>query len=249
MIPKHSVALMAVAAAGLMPAQTPILSLTATTDNVVGAHDSIRIDVLRWSTDAERDQLLSAWTRPRGPVTGGRGRGGRGAGGRGVAADPAPDPAAVGDAPGRAGGSGAGGRGGGRGAGRASAPEGPPPTPENSLKAALTNAPIVGHLWSSEVAGYSLRSAVRLAEPDGEERILLLTDRRLGAWNDLWKPVGSDMVTNYEFSVIELRLNSKGEGEGKISLTGKVAPDGAAKTLALENYGAVPVVFKNVRRK
>ena len=243
----HSVALMAVAAAALMPAQTPVLSLTATTDNVVGAHDSIRIDVLRWSTDAERDQLLSAWTQPHAPVTAGRGRGGRGAGGRAAGADPAPDPAAVGNAPGPTGGRGSGR--GGRGAGRASAPEGPPPTPENSLKAALTNAPIVGHLWSSEVAGYSLRSAVRLAEPDGGERILLLTDRRLGAWNDLWKPVGSDTVTNYEFSVIELHLNSKGEGEGKISLAGKVAPDGAAKTLALENYGAVPVVLKNVRRR
>lgn len=247
MIRMHSVAFMAVAAAALMQAQTPVLSLTATTDNVVGAHDSIRIDVLRWSTDAERDQLLSAWTRPRAPVTAGRGRGGRGAGGRAPGADPAPDPAAVGNAPGPAGGRGSGR--GGRGAGRASAPQGPPPTPENSLKAALTNAPIVGHLWSSEVAGYSLRSAVRLAEPDGGERILLLTDRRLGAWNDLWKPVGSDSVTNYEFSVIELHLNSKGEGEGKISLAGKVAPDGAAKTLALESYGAVPVVLKNVRRK
>ena len=55
--------------------------------------------------------------------------------------------------------------------------------------------------------------------------------------------------TNYEFSLIELHLNSKGEGEGKISLTGKVAADSAAKTIALENYGASPVVFKNVKRQ
>jgi hypothetical protein len=107
----------------------------------------------------------------------------------------------------------------------------------------------VGHLWSSEVAGYALRSAVRIAEPDGSERILLITDRRLGAWNDLWKPIGTDAVSNYEFSVVELRLNSKGEGEGKVSLIGKVAADNAAKILDLENYGASPVVLKNVRRK
>jgi hypothetical protein len=117
------------------------------------------------------------------------------------------------------------------------------------LTGALGNAPTVGRLWSSEVAGYSVRCAVKLTEPDGNERILLITDRRLGAYNDLWKPAGPDAANNYEFSVIELRLNSKGEGEGKASLTGKVALDSAAKTIGLENYGALPVIFKNVRRK
>ena len=52
-------------AATLAAAQTPILSLTATTDHVSGANDSIRIDVLRWSTDAERDQLLARSRSPR----------------------------------------------------------------------------------------------------------------------------------------------------------------------------------------
>jgi hypothetical protein len=117
------------------------------------------------------------------------------------------------------------------------------------LKAALGIAPIVGHLWSSEVAGYSLRSASKISEPNGGERILLITDRRLGAWNDLWAPAGTDAANSYEFSVIELRLNTKGEGEGKVSLTGKVAVDGAAKAIAPENYDALAVVLKNVRRK
>ena len=39
----------------------PVLSLTATTANVAGAPDAIRIDFLRWSTDAEREKLMSAW--------------------------------------------------------------------------------------------------------------------------------------------------------------------------------------------
>jgi hypothetical protein len=117
------------------------------------------------------------------------------------------------------------------------------------LKTALDKTPTVGYLWSSEVAGYSLRYAVRLPEQDGGERILLVTDRRLGAANDLWKPVGPGTPTNYEFSLVELHVNSKGEGEGKISLTGKVAADTAAKAIALENYGALPVVLKNVKRQ
>jgi len=244
-------------------AQTPTssMSFTATTSNVAGAPDSIKINLFRWSTDAERDQLASAWTNPAAPAPagrGGRGGGGRGAGGRGAAAatdpslaDPdAPQSDGANPAPAATPAAGRGGRGGGRGGrgGGASAPE-VPITPEGSLTAALEKAPTVGHLWSSEVAGYSIRCAVRLTEPDGSERILFITDRRLGAFNDLWKPAGSDPATNYEFSVVELRLNSKGEGEGKASLTGKVALDSAAKTIGLENYGALPVIFKNVRRK
>jgi len=69
-----------VVAAALAAAQTPIRSFTATTDHVSGANDSIRIDVLRWSTDAERDDLLGAWnlTAPAVPVGGRGGRGARG---------------------------------------------------------------------------------------------------------------------------------------------------------------------------
>ena len=244
------VTLLVAAISGLASAQTPVLSLTATTDNVSGAPDTIRIDVLRWSTDAERDQLLAAWNLTAPPASNGRGGRAGGRGGRGAAAiDPAPDPAAV-DASGA--GRGAAGRGtgrGGRGGGRAAAPDAPPPTPEGSLKAALEKAPIVGHLWSSEVAGYSLRFAAKLAGTDGAERILLITDRRLGAFNDLWKYPRTDAPADYEFSVVELHLNAKGAGEGKVSLIGRVAVDSAAKAIAPENYNALPVVLKNVRPK
>ena len=209
-------------AAGLVTAQTPatgpILRLNATTENVSGAPDPIRIDLLRWSTDAERDQLLSAWTSP-------------------VAPGPAPTAGARG-------GDGARGRG-GRGAAAADAA---PATPQGSLAAALGKVPTVGYVWSSETAGYSLHYAARLAQPDGGERILLITDRRLGAWNNLWKPSGAATPTDYEFSLIELHLNSKGEGEGKASLTGKVTADNAARAIVLENYAALPVILKGVKR-
>jgi hypothetical protein len=102
-------------------------------------------------------------------------------------------------------------------------------------------------LWSSEIAGYALHYAGKVTGPDGMDRILLITDRRMGATNDLWNPTGTP--NNSEFSVIELRLNSKGEGEGKISLIGKVAPDSAAKIVAPENYAALPVILKNLKSR
>src|SRR5689334_9294371 len=83
------------------PPSGPILRLTATSENVSGAPDSIRIDLLRWSTDAERDQMINAWNLAPAlaaaaevAARGGGGRGaGRGAGARGADA-PAGDAAA-----------------------------------------------------------------------------------------------------------------------------------------------------------
>lgn len=207
-------------------ASGPVVSFTATTANVTGAPDSIRIDILRWSTDAERDKLMSAWD------TKGQSNAPARASGRG----------------GAPGGRGAGARG-GRGGARGGSDNAPPPTSEGGLADALQQAATVGYLWSSEVAGYALRYAGKVAGPDGADRIILITDRRLGSMNNLWKPTGQEPPSTYAFSVIELHVNAKGEGEGKISLTGGVAPDPAAKIVALENYTVLPVVLSHVKRR
>jgi hypothetical protein len=116
------------------------------------------------------------------------------------------------------------------------------------LAAALQAAKTVGYVWSSESAGYSLRYALRVPQPDGSERIIFATDRRLGAWNNLWKPNGGAAPNEYDFSVIELRVPAKGVGEGKASVTGKVAVDSAVNSIALDGYATLPVVLKDVKR-
>jgi len=97
------------------------------------------------------------------------------------------------------------------------------------------------------MAGYALRYAGKVDNPDGSQRIILITQRRLGAVNQRWNPTFEGPANSYEFSVIELRLNAKGEGEGRVSLVGKVAPDVSAKIVTLENYDALPAVFRSVR--
>lgn len=264
----------------------PIVRLTATSDNVSGAGDTIKIDLLSWSTDADRDQLVSAWmlTAPAAGAGGGGGRGGAGRGGGGGAgaaagrgggargggggaaaanaggnaAAPAANGAAAANADGAApaaaaaagarggggqrGGGGGGGRGGGGGAPAA------PETPESSLAAAVQKASTVGILWTSESAGYSIHYAYRIPQPDGGQRIILVTDRRLGGWNNSWKPAGGATPTNYDFTLIEIHLNARGEGEGKATLSGKVAVDQTAKTIALDGYASQPIVLKGVKR-
>ena len=57
--------------------------------------------------------------------------------------------------------------------------------------------------------------------------------------------------TEYDFTLIEMRLDSKGVGEGKASLTTKVIIDdvvNGAKTVALDNFAATPAILRNVKR-
>ena len=190
----------------------PMLRLTALTANVTGSPDSVRIDVFRWSTDAERDSLMAAWElKPGAPGRGaaagrGGGRGGRG----GTARGPAPAPDADGaDAPAPAPAP-ARGRGAAQGAGARGGAPAAAPTPESQLALALKEAPTVGYLWSSEVAGYAVRYAGKTALPDGADRIILITDRRLGEANGLWRSPAQTGPAPYDFSIIELRLNEKG---------------------------------------
>ena len=68
------------------------------------------------------------------------------------------------------------------------------------------------------MTGYSIKYAYRTPLPDGGERIILATDRRLGTHTTGWQPVRRSQrgaVTDYEFTVIEMRLDAKGFGEGK----------------------------------
>ena len=136
-----------------------------------------------------------------------------------------------------------GGRGGRGGAGAAAQ------TPESSLAAAIKRASTVGILWTSENVGYSIKYAYRLPQPDGGERIILATDRRVGMWSNLWTPATGVTLSDYTFSIIELHINSKGEGEGRGVLTGKVAVDSTTKSIALDNYAALPVILKGFKRQ
>ena len=167
----------------IFQAQTkgPIERYTATGINITNAGEPVSIDLIRWSTEAERDRLTSvlAWYG------------------------------------------------------------------EREMPGAMTT---IGYVWTSESAGYSVRYAYRVAQPDGSQRIILMTDRRIGGSPQAWKPTGTAATEEYPFTLFELRLNKAGQGEGKASLTNKVTVDPAAKTIALENYSAAPVILSKVSR-
>ena len=230
-------------------AQQPVLKLTAASVNVSEPGNTVRIDILRWSTDQERNQLVAALTPPPAPATaevppppaaaeptagaeGAATRGGRG-GGRGGGAG------ARGGGAGARGGGARGGRGGGNAAG--------PVDPIATLTAAIGRAPTIGYIWTNEITGYAIKHALRIPSSDGSERIILASNRRIGANTSSWTPV-KGTPTPYQFTVLEIRLTSRGAGEAKASLTTNIAIDNDAKTIGLESYATAPSLLENVKR-
>lgn len=234
------------------------LDLTATSANVASAGMPVKIRIIRWSTDAERAPLMTALTAapPTGPQGGERGARGAGRaagaapqGGRPAAAAPPPAGAAAGGP--QAGRAAAGapqaGRAAAAGRGRGALVERRPLTPIEVLTQAIEKAPTVGYIWTNDVTGYSIKYAWH-APAAGGERIVLVTDRRLGKYSIEWKPAGNAPATDYDFTVIEMHVDARGIGEAKTSLTAKVVVDADAKTLAIDNYAAAPVLMQNIRR-
>ena len=175
-----------IAATAPAPAQVArIDGFRGTLVNVAGqAGRMVSVDLIRWSTDAERDKVTAA--------------------------------AAKGDA---------------------------------ALLDVLKGMPTQGYVWTGESVGYQVRYAWKGTLPNGSERIVLATDRPLGSFGlTPWKPAPPATETNYAFTVLEIRLPKGGAGEAKTSLAAKVSADTAAKTVALDNYAAAPVIVKNVRR-
>ena len=120
---------------------------------------------------------------------------------------------------------------------------------DKALYEAIQKAPSLGNIWTNEGLGYTIRYAYRDARDNGSERVILVTDSQFGAWSgQFWKPLRAAVAADYPFSLIELRLNGTG-GEGKMSLTSKVAADETGKTIALAAYDAAPVLLRSVKRE
>ena len=105
----------------------------------------------------------------------------------------------------------------------------------------LRGLPVVGHLRASDSLGYPLHYADQQTLPEGGRRIVLATDRPI-SFSETWN---SSRTLDYPFTVVELRVDGQGQGEGKLSLATKVMQ--AGDRILLENWDTVPVQLTNVR--
>jgi hypothetical protein len=93
--------------------------------------------------------------------------------------------------------------------------------------------------------GLDLRYAWQTALPDGGRRIVLATDRYIGFQEARNQPRTMD----YPFTLMEIRVDKDGRGEGKMAVATKIDFDKKNKQIELENYGSEPVRLNNLQVK
>jgi hypothetical protein len=112
----------------------------------------------------------------------------------------------------------------------------------DALLDALQKTERVGYIRTPDSIGWDLHYAKARPTGDGGQRIVIATDRRIGFW-ELYNNTRS---TDYPFTVIEIRLDKDGHGEGRLSVATRVIP-GEDGEIELENYSAQPVLLNDVK--
>ncbi len=115
----------------------------------------------------------------------------------------------------------------------------------DKLLDAVRDMPSVGRLGAPGQLSWDLRFARRIPNPDGGERIVLVTDRPI----NFGEAANQPRSINYPFTVIELRLDREGNGEGKMSTATRIVVDKKNNAIALENYELQPVQLTQVTRE
>jgi hypothetical protein len=93
--------------------------------------------------------------------------------------------------------------------------------------------------------GHDIRYAWQTALPEGGRRIILATDRYIGFQEARNQP----RTIDYPFTLMEIRTNKAGDGEGKMAVATKITFNKKTNTLELENYSSEPVRLNNVKVK
>jgi hypothetical protein len=115
----------------------------------------------------------------------------------------------------------------------------------DKLLDALKDAPKVGYIRTNTSLGWDLHFARRVPGEDGGERIVIATDRPMSS-AELWHRPRS---VDYPFTVIEMRVNRDGQGDGTLSFATKVIPDRENNIVTLENYGQQRTRLQQVKRE
>ena len=116
--------------------------------------------------------------------------------------------------------------------------------PEKLLDA-LQDMPTVGHFGAPGNLSWDIHFARKMPLPDGGERVVLITDRRISFWEAANQPRSID----YPFTYIDIRLNRDGDGEGKMSIATKVIYDKKDDMISLEDFQTSPVQLTNIQRE
>ena len=111
----------------------------------------------------------------------------------------------------------------------------------DALLAALQKTKPVGRIYTTGSIGYDLHFAYQVPLAGGGRRIVVGTDRPLSFYEASRRPRSAD----YPFTVLEMRVDENGRGQGELVVASKVTAMG--ETIELENYTTMPVRLMQVR--
>jgi hypothetical protein len=114
----------------------------------------------------------------------------------------------------------------------------------DGLLAVLKKMERLGTLRASSTLGWDLRYAFQEPTEGGGRRIIAATERKVSHWQ-----AGNDQRAGYPFTLVELRLDKDGKGEGRLSVATKIARSKDGKGFELENYSAEPIHLQDVHRQ
>jgi hypothetical protein len=93
--------------------------------------------------------------------------------------------------------------------------------------------------------GWDLRYAWQTPEPEGGRRIVIATDRFISFAEAVQRP----RVSDYPFTLFEIRVDKNGEGQGKVAVAAKIDFDKEKSVIVLENFASEAVRLNNVKVK
>jgi hypothetical protein len=111
----------------------------------------------------------------------------------------------------------------------------------DALLAALRKMKPVGRIHTTGSLGYDLRFAYQVSLASGGRRIVIGTDRPLSFYEASRRPRSID----YPFTILEMRVDENGRGQGKLVVAAQVMAMG--ETIELENYTTTAVQLVQVR--
>jgi hypothetical protein len=113
---------------------------------------------------------------------------------------------------------------------------------QDALLSELQKLPKVGYITTPGSLRYDLHFARQRSEPEGGHMIFMMTDRYINSWEARNQP----RTIDYPFMLIQLRVDKKGEGEGKASIYTKIT-ETKNGTIELENFANQPVALTQVK--
>jgi len=116
---------------------------------------------------------------------------------------------------------------------------------ERTLPDALFQQERIGTIRESQGLGENLRYSRRITNEEGQQQIVLATDRPL-AMVETWR---STRTRRYNVTVVILTLDAEGRGEGQIMTGSELTWDEANDQLIIEHFASEPVRLTSVRQR